>query len=92
MNSLLSLIDTLITLYIWVLIISAIMSWLAALNVVNTQNRFVYAVGDILYRATEPALRPLRKVIPNLGGIDVSPVVLILGLIFVRNLMWEYLG
>jgi YggT family protein len=92
MNSLLSLIDTLITLYIWVLIISAIMSWLAALNVVNTQNRFVYAVGDVLYRATEPALRPLRKVIPNLGGIDVSPVVLILGLIFVRNLMWEYLG
>jgi YggT family protein len=92
MNSLLSLIDTLITLYVWVLIISAIMSWLAALNVVNTQNRFVYAVGDFLYRATEPALRPLRKVIPNLGGIDISPVVLILGLVFLRNLMWEYLG
>lgn len=92
MNSLLSLIDTLITLYVWVLIISAIMSWLAALNVVNTQNRFVYAVGDVLYRATEPALRPLRKVIPNLGGIDISPVVLILGLVFLRNLMWEYLG
>ena len=92
MHSLLNLIDTLITLYIWVLIISAIMSWLAALNVVNTQNRFVYAVGDVLYRATEPALRPLRKVIPNLGGIDVSPVVLILGLVFLRNLMWEYLG
>ena len=92
MHSLLNLVDTLITLYIWVLIVSAIMSWLAALNVVNTQNRFVYAVGDVLYRATEPALRPLRKVIPNLGGIDVSPVVLILGLVFVRSLMWEYLG
>lgn len=92
MHSLLNLIDTLISLYIWVLVISAIMSWLAALNVVNTQNRFVYAVGDFLFRATEPALRPLRKVIPNLGGIDVSPVVLILGMIFVRSLMWEYLG
>ena len=82
MYSILQLISTVITLYIWALIISAVMSWLVAFNVINTQNRFVYMVGDFLYRATEPALRPIRRFIPLLGGVDISPIVLILGLVF----------
>jgi YggT family protein len=90
MNSLIILITTVIDIYIWLLIASAILSWLVAFNVVNTSNRIVYAVGDFLYRITEPALRPIRRILPNLGGLDISPVVLILLLIFVRNLIWEY--
>jgi len=90
MNSLIILITTVIDIYIWLLIASAILSWLVAFNVVNTSNRIVYAVGDFLYRITEPALRPIPRILPNLGGLDISPVVLILLLIFVRNLIWEY--
>lgn len=89
MYSILQLISTVITLYIWTLILSAVMSWLVAFNIINTQNRFVFMVGDFLYRITEPALRPIRKIIPLLGGIDISPVILILGLVFLRNLMFE---
>ncbi len=91
MQSLALLINTVVNVYIWVLIAAAVLSWLVAFNVLNTSNRFVYAAGDVLYRVTEPALRPLRRVLPNLGGIDVSPVVLILLLIFLRNLLFEYL-
>ena len=76
-----------IQLYIWVIIASAIVSWLIAFNVVNTQNRFVYSVADMLYRVTEPALRPIRSVLPNLGGIDISPVILILILMFITNVV-----
>jgi YggT family protein len=81
-----------INIYIWVLIASAILSWLVVFNVVNTRNRIVYMVGDALYRVTEPALRPIRRVLPNLGGLDLSPIVLILLLVFIRNLMFEYLA
>jgi YggT family protein len=91
MYSLANLISLVIQLYIWVLIASAVMSWLIAFNVLNTRNRFVYQVGDVLYRLTEPALRPIRRVLPNLGGVDLSPVVLILLLVFARNLLFEYL-
>jgi YggT family protein len=76
-----------IDLYIWVVIAGAILSWLIAFNVVNTQNRFVYMVADMLYRLTEPALRPIRRVLPNLGGIDISPVILILFLLFIRDVV-----
>ena len=76
-----------IQLYIWVVIASAILSWLIAFNVVNTQNRFVYSVADMLYRVTEPALRPIRSILPNLGGIDISPVILILILMFIVNVV-----
>src|ERR1044071_9286707 len=81
-----------IDLYIWVVIAGAILSWLIAFNVVNTQNRFVYSVADMLYRITEPALRPIRRLLPNLGGIDISPVILVLLLFFVRNLVIELVG
>jgi YggT family protein len=76
-----------IDLYIWIVIAGAILSWLIAFNVVNTQNRFVYSVADMLYRITEPALRPIRSVLPNLGGIDISPVILILFLLFIRDVV-----
>jgi YggT family protein len=76
-----------IDLYIWVVIASAILSWLIAFNVVNTSNRFVYSVAETLYRLTEPALRPIRSLIPNLGGIDISPVILILFLLFLRDVV-----
>jgi YggT family protein len=76
-----------IDLYIWVVIAGAILSWLIAFNVVNTQNRFVYSVADMLYRITDPALRPIRSVLPNLGGIDISPVILILFLLFIRDVV-----
>lgn len=81
------LLDTVIGLYIWILIASAVLSWLVAFNVVNTRNRFVYLVGDFLQRITEPALRPIRRVLPNLGGIDLSPLVLILLLLFLRQVL-----
>jgi YggT family protein len=88
MNPFLWLIDTVITLYIWILIAAAVLSWLIAFNVVNTRNSVVASIGDFLYRITEPALRPIRSVMPNLGGIDISPVILILGLLFLRNLIF----
>ena len=76
-----------IDLYMWVVIAGAILSWLIAFNVVNTNNRFVYQVADMLYRLTEPALRPIRNVLPNLVGIDISPVILILFLLFIRDVV-----
>ena len=69
-----------VDLYIWIIIIGAIMSWLVAFNIINTTNQFVYMVIDFIYRITEPALRPIRRVIPNFGSVDISPIVLILGL------------
>ncbi|MFQ5954626.1 MAG: YggT family protein [Kiloniellales bacterium] len=90
MRSLLFLIDSVLMLYLWCVIISAVMSWLVAFNVVNPRNRLVYMVGDFLYRITEPALRPIRRWIPILGGIDISPLILIILLIFARNLLREY--
>ncbi len=67
------------------------MSWLTSFNVINTHNRFVYLVGDFLYRITEPALKPIRRFMPQLGGLDISPIILILAIYFVRNIMREYL-
>jgi YggT family protein len=92
MYALLRLVDTVITIYIWLLIAQAVLSWLLAFGVVNRYNRAVSMIGDTLWRLTEPLLRPIRRVLPDLGGIDISPVVLILLLWFVRNLMIEYLA
>ena len=90
MNSLLFLLSAVIELYIWVVLIQVILSWLVAFNVINMRNQFVYTMGNMFYRLTEPALQPIRRFIPNLGGIDISPVILILLLYFVRSLMHEY--
>ncbi len=92
MYALLNLVDTLITIYIWLLIAQAVLSWLVAFGIVNRHNRVVAMAGDLLWRLTEPVLRPIRSFLPNLGGIDISPVILILLLVFVRNLMFEYLA
>jgi len=87
MGPFLSFIAMVITLYIWVVIISAILSWLIVFDIVNRRNRVVYLFADSFHRLTEPALRPIRKVLPDLGGLDISPVVLILGLIFIRDVV-----
>ena len=84
---LLAIILIAIRLYIWVVIASAILSWLIAFGVVNTYNRFVNTLNDFLYRITEPALRPFRRFLPNLGGIDISPIVLILALYFLEMVL-----
>ena len=77
-------IDLILQLYIWLLIAAAVLSWLVAFNVVNARNQFVAMAGDFLYRVTEPVLRPIRNMLPNLGGIDISPVVVIFIIIFLR--------
>jgi YggT family protein len=76
-----------IELYMWIVIIGVVLSWLVAFNVINTSNRFVYMIGDFTYRLTEPLQAPIRRALPNLGGLDLSPMVLILGLIFVRGVI-----
>ena len=76
-----------INLYLYLVIASAILSWLIAFNVVNTRNQFVAAVAEFLYRITEPALAPIRRFMPNLGGLDISPIILILLIILVQKLI-----
>tara|TARA_B100001057_G_scaffold217257_1_gene217434 strand:- start:4567 stop:4857 length:291 start_codon:yes stop_codon:yes gene_type:complete len=89
MKSFLILFDQAVSLYIWVLIINAIISWLVAFNILNTSNRFVYSILDVSYKLTAPPLNYIRRFLPNLGSIDISPVVLILVLLFLRNLVFE---
>ena len=90
MNSLIILFDQVINLYTWVLIINVIFSWLIAMNIFNTQNRIIIAVYYGTKNLTDPLLNPIRNFLPNLSGIDISPVVLILILYFIRNLLFEY--
>jgi YggT family protein len=87
MLELLSFISYVLTLYVYVLIAAAVLSWLVAFNVVNPRNPFVMSVGEFLYRITEPVLRPIRNMMPNLGGIDISPVVLILFIFFIQSVI-----
>ncbi len=90
MYAFLTLVSTVISIYVWLLIAQAVLSWLVAFGIVNRYNRVVATIGDFLWRVTEPLLRPIRRVLPDLGGIDISPVILILLLWFLRNLMFEY--
>ena len=87
MNSVASLVDTVFTIYIIILIASAVASWLVAFNVLNTQNQFIYNLLRFLYRVTEPVLRQIRRIIPPIGGFDLSPMILIILLYFVRDLI-----
>jgi len=89
MKSIFILLDSIITIYIWIVIINAILSWLVAFNILNTQNRFVFSVLDTTYKLTDPALNKIRRFLPSFGSIDISPVVLILFLMFIRNLVFE---
>jgi YggT family protein len=91
MRSILYVILIVLDLYIWLLIAAAVLSWLVAFNVVNARNQFVAMVGDFLYRITEPLLRPIRNMLPSLGGIDVSPVVLILIIILIKDVIVRYI-
>jgi YggT family protein len=90
MRSLYYLIDTVLNMYTWIIIASVIMSWLVAFNVINTHNRIVGTIGEVLYRLTEPVLGQIRRYVPSVGGLDLSPIVLLLGIYFVRMLLAEY--
>ena len=89
MKSIFILLDSIITIYLWIIIINAILSWLVAFNILNTQNRFVFSVLDATYKMTDPALNRIRRFIPTFGSIDISPVILILLLMFLRNIVFE---
>ena len=89
MKSIFILLDSIITIYLWIIIINAILSWLVAFNILNTQNRFVFSVLDVTYKLTDPALSKIRRFIPTFGSIDISPIILILLLMFLRNLVFE---
>ena len=89
MKSIFFLLDNIITIYLWIIIINAILSWLVAFNILNTQNRFVFSVLDTTHKLTDPALNKIRRFIPMFGSIDISPVILILFLMFLRNIIFE---
>ena len=91
MRALLDVILIALDLYMWIVIIAAIFSWLVAFHVVNTHNQAIAMVGEFLYRATEPVLRPIRNMLPSLGGIDISPVILFLIIIFIQHVIVYYI-
>ena len=90
MRAILDILYIVLDLYVWLLIAAAILSWLVAFNVVNTRNQFVSAVAEFLYRITEPLLAPIRNIMPNLGGIDISPIILILLIMFLQRVIMYY--
>jgi YggT family protein len=87
MIELLQFISYLLTIYVYVVIAMAILSWLIAFNVVNTRNAVVRMIAELLYRLTEPALRPIRSLLPNMGGIDISPIILFLIILFIQSVI-----
>ena len=91
MRALLDVILIALRLYIYILIAAAVLSWLIAFNVVNTRNQFVAAVAEFLYRITEPVLAPIRSFMPNLGGLDISPIILILIIMFIERVITYYI-
>ncbi|MEX0752161.1 MAG: YggT family protein [Xanthobacteraceae bacterium] len=91
MRALLEVILIALDIYVWLLIAAAVLSWLIAFNVINTRNQFVAMLTDFLFRITEPALAPIRAIMPNLGGIDISPVIVILIIIFIQKLIIGYI-
>lgn len=88
---LIQLVLAVINIYVWVLVASVVLSWLIAFGVMNTSNRFVHSIGEIIYRVTEPTLRPIRNILPNMGNVDLAPVVLILLLWFVESMLIQIL-
>jgi YggT family protein len=83
-NALFEITYHLLGLYIDILILGAILSWLVAFNIINSHNRFVQTVGDFIYRITEPLLRPIRRVVPPMNGLDLSPLILIVIIWFIQ--------
>ena len=88
MLALFKTIDLALGIYWWFIIASAIFSWLYAFNVVNPRNQFVGMIGEFLFRVTDPVLRPIRNFLPDMGGIDISPIVVLLLIFFIRQLLW----
>jgi YggT family protein len=91
MRAVLDIVLIVLDLYVWLLIASAILSWLVAFNVVNTRTPFVSGVAEFLYRITEPLLAPIRGIMPNLGGLDISPIILILLIMFIQKVIVYYI-
>jgi YggT family protein len=91
MRALLDVIVIVLNLYIYIVIAAAILSWLVVFNVVNPRNQFVAMVGDFLYRITEPVLRPIRNMLPPMGGIDISPIILFLIIILIEKVIEYYI-
>ena len=91
MRAILDVILLALQIYVWLLIASAVLSWLIAFNVVNTRNQFVSAVAEFLYRITEPVLAPIRNFLPSLGGLDISPIILILLIMFIERVILYYI-
>ena len=91
MRSILDIVLIILDLYWWIIIGSAVFSWLYAFNVVNMNNQFVGAIGNFLHQMTEPLLRPIRKIMPNLGTLDLSPIILLLGVIFAQSIIVRYI-
>ena len=89
MKSIFILLDSVITIYLWIIIINALLSWLVAFNILNTQNKFVFSVLETTYKLTDPILNKIRRFVPTFGSVDISPIILILGLMFLRNLVFE---
>ena len=92
MKSIFILLDSLISIYLWVVIINALLSWLVAFNILNTQNRFIYSILDLTYRLTDPILNKIRRFLPNLGSLDISPIILLLLIWFIEMCMKLYIA
>ncbi len=90
MRAILDVLFLILNLYTWVIIASAIFSWLYAFNVVNPRNQFVSMIGQALYNLTEPLLRPIRRFVPSFGGLDISPIVLLLGIFLLQRVIAYY--
>ena len=90
MKSVLDVIMVILQLYWWVLLIMIIMSWLISFNVINTRNQFVEAVWRVVNQLTEPLLNPIRRVMPNFSGLDISPIILFLIIFFIQQLILRY--
>lgn len=91
MRAVLDVVLLALQIYVWILIASAVLSWLIAFNVINTRNQFVSTVWDALYRVTEPVLRPICERLPNLGGLDISPIILLLIIYFIQSVIVRYI-
>lgn len=87
MTALILLIDQILAIYTYVVIATAVFSWLFAFNIVNPRNQIVSTIYEVCWRLTEPVLSRIRAIIPAMGGLDLSPIVLLLGIFFVRNLL-----
>jgi len=88
MGPIIWLLDTLLSLLFWAILIGVVASWLVAFNVINPHNQFVRAVLDTINRITEPLCRPIRRILPDLGGIDFSPMIVLLLIQFVRMYLY----